>query len=201
MSVAEMTEHPLPHADGPAASSVATSDGAQTAQRLEDMERVTDSALAYLSLEDMLSELLDRVRSGLSADTAAVRLLDEDREVLVARAAKGIEEEVRQGVQIPLGRGFAGRVAAERRPIILERVSKPDIVNPILEQRGIRSLLGVPLLVEGRSEEHTSELQSQSNIVCRLLLEKKKKSGSTTNASDGSGEWRGGLGICRVAGR
>src|SRR5688572_31963064 len=30
-------------------------------------------------------------------------------------------------------------------------------------------------LVGGRSEEHTSELQSQSNLVCRLLLEKKKK--------------------------
>src|SRR6266478_8654680 len=29
--------------------------------------------------------------------------------------------------------------------------------------------------VEPRSEEHTSELQSQSNLVCRLLLEKKKK--------------------------
>src|SRR2546427_4491064 len=29
--------------------------------------------------------------------------------------------------------------------------------------------------VEHRSEEHTSELQSQSNLVCRLLLEKKKK--------------------------
>src|SRR5688572_31294790 len=29
--------------------------------------------------------------------------------------------------------------------------------------------------VQGRSEEHTSELQSQSNLVCRLLLEKKKK--------------------------
>src|SRR2546427_5953495 len=29
--------------------------------------------------------------------------------------------------------------------------------------------------LNGRSEEHTSELQSQSNIVCRLLLEKKKK--------------------------
>src|SRR2546430_12306109 len=28
--------------------------------------------------------------------------------------------------------------------------------------------------VDGRSEEHTSELQSQSNLVCRLLLEKKK---------------------------
>src|SRR2546430_11887803 len=30
------------------------------------------------------------------------------------------------------------------------------------------------LLLTGRSEEHTSELQSQSNLVCRLLLEKKK---------------------------
>src|SRR2546430_12920867 len=31
-----------------------------------------------------------------------------------------------------------------------------------------------PVLVTGRSEEHTSELQSQSNLVCRLLLEKNK---------------------------
>src|SRR2546430_8024665 len=31
-----------------------------------------------------------------------------------------------------------------------------------------------PVLPEQRSEEHTSELQSQSNLVCRLLLEKKK---------------------------
>src|SRR2546427_8917123 len=31
------------------------------------------------------------------------------------------------------------------------------------------------LALSGRSEEHTSELQSQSNLVCRLLLEKKKK--------------------------
>src|SRR5688572_31009197 len=31
------------------------------------------------------------------------------------------------------------------------------------------------LVVARRSEEHTSELQSQSNLVCRLLLEKKKK--------------------------
>src|SRR5256886_8038915 len=35
---------------------------------------------------------------------------------------------------------------------------------------------------DGRSEEHTSELQSQSNLVCRLLLEKKKKQQILTNA-------------------
>src|SRR2546427_10203961 len=33
----------------------------------------------------------------------------------------------------------------------------------------------------GRSEEHTSELQSQSNLVCRLLLEKKKKKKKHSN--------------------
>src|SRR6266478_8734841 len=45
---------------------------------------------------------------------------------------------------------------------------------------GLRQILplhegGVVRLHEYRSEEHTSELQSQSNLVCRLLLEKKKK--------------------------
>src|SRR2546427_8454836 len=42
-----------------------------------------------------------------------------------------------------------------------------------LEQVGLRHV--VPVRDEDRSEEHTSELQSQSNLVCRLLLEKKKK--------------------------
>src|SRR2546430_8530546 len=38
-----------------------------------------------------------------------------------------------------------------------------------------RGELGQQLAQASRSEEHTSELQSQSNLVCRLLLEKKKK--------------------------
>src|SRR5256886_9301947 len=38
----------------------------------------------------------------------------------------------------------------------------------------LKSLSGLPSDVCARSEEHTSELQSQSNLVCRLLLEKKK---------------------------
>src|SRR2546430_8549546 len=36
--------------------------------------------------------------------------------------------------------------------------------------------------IDGRSEEHTSELQSQSNLVCRLLLEKKKMQIPTTTS-------------------
>src|SRR5688500_19738098 len=44
-------------------------------------------------------------------------------------------------------------------------------------------LIGLALLGAARSEEHTSELQSPCNLVCRLLLEKKKKEeGSTRDA-------------------
>ncbi|HWG07471.1 MAG TPA: SpoIIE family protein phosphatase [Solirubrobacteraceae bacterium] len=122
---------------------------AQRTRRLDQVQSMTDSALAYTSLEELLSELLGRIRDGLDADTAAVLLLDEDRGVLVARAARGLEEEVRQGVQVPLARGFAGRVAAQGRPLVIEDLSTADVVNPILRQRGIRSLLGVPVQVRG----------------------------------------------------
>src|SRR2546426_8545996 len=39
-------------------------------------------------------------------------------------------------------------------------------------------------LAKGRSEEHTSELQSPCNLVCRLLLEKKKKDNKNTHLHD-----------------
>src|SRR2546427_5741906 len=41
-------------------------------------------------------------------------------------------------------------------------------------RRALQYRHGHHLALHGRSEEHTSELQSQSNLVCRLLLEKKK---------------------------
>src|SRR5256886_3200344 len=40
---------------------------------------------------------------------------------------------------------------------------------------------GLPWFLFARSEEHTSELQSQSNLVCRLLLEKKKNTDISSN--------------------
>jgi anti-sigma regulatory factor (Ser/Thr protein kinase)/putative methionine-R-sulfoxide reductase with GAF domain len=115
---------------------------------LESLQRVTDAALAYLSEEELLQELLQRICDIMDIDTVAILLLEGD--ALHARAAKGIEEEVEQGVRIPLGRGFAGRIAAERRAITIADVDHADILNPILREKGIKSLLGVPLIVQGR---------------------------------------------------
>ena len=118
-------------------------------RRLENVQSVTDAALAHLDLNDLLDELLTRVRTILDVDTAAILLLDEETNDLVARAAKGLEEEVEAGVRIPLGLGFAGRVAADRQPVVLPDVDHAEVLNPILRRKGIKSMLGVPLLVEG----------------------------------------------------
>src|SRR5437870_7516397 len=78
---------------------------------------------------------------------------------------------------------------------ILKDVATPEAVEPLIgcltsknwivrmhaakalgnlgDERPVRQL--IPLLMDSRSEEHTSELQSRGHLVCRLLLEKKNK--------------------------
>jgi anti-sigma regulatory factor (Ser/Thr protein kinase)/putative methionine-R-sulfoxide reductase with GAF domain len=111
--------------------------------------RFSDPALSELTLEALLDELLNRVQEALGVDTVAILLFDAEANELVARAAKGIEEEVEQGIRLPIGQGFAGRIAGERLAIFIADVDHADILNPILREKGIRSLLGVPLIVEG----------------------------------------------------
>jgi len=123
----------------------------QDAERLRRLQSLTDAALAHLELEQLLGALLERTREMLSVDTCAVLLLDEQAGELVTRAAVGLEEKVEQGVRIPLGQGFAGRVAAQREPVILDDVDHAHVLNPLLHQKGIKSMLGVPLLVGGEA--------------------------------------------------
>ncbi|ASW56130.1 PP2C family protein-serine/threonine phosphatase [Plantactinospora sp. KBS50] len=118
-------------------------------QRLRRIEAVTDATLSRLDVADLFDELLDRVRDLLRVDTAVILLLDARAQQLVATAARGLEEEVRQGFRLSVGRGFAGRVALTRRPLIIPNVTASDVVNPILLEAGIRSLLGVPIIARG----------------------------------------------------
>src|SRR5262245_51209096 len=122
---------------------------AQEVEQLRRIQSVTDASLAHLEIDELLDTLLERTRDILDADTAAVLLIDRAAREMVATAAKGIEEEVRGGVRIPIGQGFAGRVAAERKAVILETVDHTTVRNPILIDLGIRSLLGVPLIADG----------------------------------------------------
>src|SRR2546427_6963537 len=79
---------------------------------------------------------------------------------------------------LPISRDHARRGAGHLRPP-RRRGQHPDRPD-----RRARTVAGQPPGRERdrcrRSEEHTSELQSQSNLVCRLLLEKKKKMNKQT---------------------
>ena len=134
----------------------------RVAKRLLALQKVTDSALAHLTLNELLSESLERIREVLNVDTAAILLLAPEGDELVAWAARGLEEEVELGVRIPVGAGFAGKIVAKGQPIVIDDISQADIYNPLLRQKGIKSLLGVPLLVEGRPTGvlHVGKLQS-----------------------------------------
>ncbi|HEX6934258.1 MAG TPA: GAF domain-containing SpoIIE family protein phosphatase [Streptosporangiaceae bacterium] len=118
-------------------------------EKLRGVQSITDRALSELDSQDLLEVLVERVREALQADTAAVLLLDQPSGHLIATAASGLEEEVQQGVRIHIGRGFAGRIAAQGAPVILNDVDHTKVVNPILLAKGIRSLMGAPLLVNG----------------------------------------------------
>ena len=74
---------------------------------------------------------------------------EEDGRTLVPRAAKGLEEEVQRRVRIGVGKGFAGRIAGTRKAVRITDLDHAEIVNPLLREKGIKSLLGVPLIVEG----------------------------------------------------
>lgn len=123
--------------------------GAGADERLRRIEAVTDAALAHTELDDLLTELVERVGGALDADTAAVLLVEPHAGDLVVTAASGVDDEIRQGVRIPLGQGFSGRVAAERVPVVIDEVDDSNVFSPVLRDLGIRSLLGVPLITGG----------------------------------------------------
>lgn len=98
-----------------------------------------------------LGDVLDGIRTALAADTATVLVLDAGRAHLEPLATVGLGRTLRGARRVPLGQGFAGRIAQSRQPVALTQVDRSTVVNPVLVDHGLRSLLGVPVM-------HGSEL-------------------------------------------
>ncbi len=117
--------------------------------RLRAIQSVSDAALAHLALDDLLRELLARIRAVLAADASTVLLISGDGSYLSVRASQGLKGETAPAARIPVGRGVAGRIAAGREPLMVEDLAKVEVIRPGLRDN-LRSLLGVPLVVEGQ---------------------------------------------------
>ena len=95
-----------------------------------------------------LKKLLEWLREYMSVDTVTLLLPVKEQQNLAVYATHGLEEEIVQQIRIPIGQGFAGRIAASIEPMIVNNLSEVKIVSPILRHKGLRSLVGIPVSVK-----------------------------------------------------
>src|SRR2546427_9016345 len=98
------------------------------------------------------------------------RRVDVERHVLrVCLTAERADDIARQLAQID-------RLLLQLQGAAFRQRERPQVLDETRQDvRFLEELFQLTVIARIRSEEHTSELQSQSNLVCRLLLEKKKK--------------------------
>ncbi len=142
------------HAD---VTSVHVPDGAPTpptddqflVRELHLSQALFKAAIAHLDLATLLPALLDPIKDLMGVDNVAILLVSPDGQHLLLHAAHGLEEEVVGKVSVPIGQGFAGRIAASRHLLSVPNLAEFDAVNPLLGER-ILSAVGVPLLAGER---------------------------------------------------
>ena len=117
-------------------------------KELTMLGRIVDVALAQATYDEMLQELLRRLREELGADEATVMLLDEQRRRLAVHASDGLVSAADYGVDVPIGRGITGRVAESGRPVVLEDLSQTEVLTPTLRDE-IASVAAVPVRSSG----------------------------------------------------
>ncbi len=121
-----------------------------SAEIVERILGITDVALAHIDLNDLLNELLGRIRDVLKTDEASILVIEPGDDSLSLRVSLGPDRLVRKPVRVRVGVGFAGRIAATKRPIVLEDITVFPFANTAMIDRGVRSLMGVPMMVDDR---------------------------------------------------
>ena len=99
-------------------------------ERLGGIQRVTDAALGALALDDLLDELMTRVREVLRVDSACVLLITRDGANLELCKCVGVTQEIMDRVKVPVGQGVEGQIAAEARAANLPTSQRPMFTTP-----------------------------------------------------------------------
>jgi len=119
-----------------------------TAERLVRLQSITGTILSDLPLENMLHELLERIREIVAVDTAAILMVESPGAALALRAAAGTDAHIDAAVELAQREGITERVLDEHRALDLG-VANADLVNHV-DREPIRALIGVPMIVEQR---------------------------------------------------
>jgi PAS domain S-box-containing protein len=128
----------------------ARAEAERVAELVSGMQLLVDAALAHRTLDDILEDLILRVRGVLRADAATILLADENERLTVAASSvPGSSEELDEEPEpIAIGERFAGRIARGREAMLAHDPEPVDLPDPALGRLEIESLIGVPLLAE-----------------------------------------------------
>jgi len=107
-----------------------------------------DPGLFSLPSDRLLDELLARLGQVMDADVAQFLLVEGD--VLRVLASQGVPIEQVATLRIPVGKGFAGTVAATGAPAALADTTTLETFGASWAEEGVKALVGVPLVVGGR---------------------------------------------------
>jgi signal transduction histidine kinase len=112
---------------------------------LHEVARLTTTARTW---DELLETVVDRTRDVLHADVSSLYLVDRDGAYLTLAATNGLDRFQIGRARVPFGEGVTGRVAADRRPLVIPDVkADPRFlwVRGIDQRRFVASMLSVPL--------------------------------------------------------
>jgi GAF domain-containing protein len=124
---------------------------AESAERWwRQLEAAAGAAVTSEALDNLLAGALDAMREVLGCDEVSLLIADETGSELIARASVGLGELAPSELHIPAGAGMAGRVLALRHPVLFPDLRTTQLVSPTLRQRGMLSVVAVPVMFEDR---------------------------------------------------
>jgi signal transduction histidine kinase/PAS domain-containing protein len=146
--------------------------------RLSAIELLTDVSLAYMPLELLLTELLNRLRAAVNGDAAMAHLVTEDRTALYCQASVGIERSGPTSLRVGYGQGILGRVVETGKAIYAKDLSAAGAVTKELRE-GFRSLIVVPIVLDQNvigalsvATRETREFRHQDQRLLELVADR-----------------------------
>jgi GAF domain-containing protein len=110
----------------------------------------SDAVVTAEALDRFYAQALRAMQSTLGADEVSILLADHDGQALTSRASIGLGESNTVSLRIPAGQGMAGLVLASCEPLIIDDLADIDLVSPVLKERGLRSVVAVPIQADTR---------------------------------------------------
>jgi signal transduction protein with GAF and PtsI domain len=125
----------------PAERSPSATDQLEQLGFLHEVARLATTARTW---DELLETVVDRTRDVLHADVSSLYLLDRDGAYLTLAATNGLDRFQIGRARVPFGEGVTGRVAADRRPLVIPDVKADDRflwVRGIDQRRFVASML------------------------------------------------------------